>query len=79
MWRTNIELPLRIRIAGVISLCALGGFFISTLTTKLYGGSLVDEIGGVPPVMGMDANLVLFIPLRVLVVVGLWLGSKQPA
>jgi hypothetical protein len=77
MWGTKIEPRLRICIGGLIGLCVFGGFFISSFTANLYGGALVDEMGGVPPIFGMDANLVAFTPLTALVVIGLWLAFRH--
>ena len=81
VWVSSLETAIRIRIAGIIGLCVYGGFVISAVTGKLYGGALVDPIGGVPPVMGMDANLLVFLPMLGLVLLGLWLASKptQPS
>lgn len=79
LWSGNNEALARIRAAGVVSLCVLGGFFVSTLTKNLYAGSLVDVHGGVPPLMGMDANLVVFSPMLILVIVGLWLSRRSPS
>lgn len=77
MWISRFDALTRIRFAGVIGLCVLGGFFLSTLTKGLYGGSLVDPNGGVPPIMGLDANLVVFAPMLVLVVVGMFLSYRD--
>jgi hypothetical protein len=51
----------RLRVASVLGLIALGGFVIASLTRGLYGGDF-SEPGGVPPVGGMDANVVAFTP-----------------
>jgi hypothetical protein len=77
MWLSKLDTRIRVRAAGVVGLCVLGGFFVSTMTSSLYAGSLVDPVGGVPPIMGMDANLVVFSPMLVLVVIGLWLSFKD--
>ena len=77
MWISKHDALVRIRAAGIIGLCVLGGFFVSTVLSSSYGGSLVDPVGGVPPILGLDANLVVFSPMLVLVVVGLWLSSKS--
>ena len=77
MWISKYDAVIRIRAAGVIGLCVLGGFFVSTLTKNLYGGLLVDPVGGVPPIMGLDANLVVFTPMLVLVVIGLWSSFRD--
>ena len=76
MWMSKLEGAVRVRIAGLIGLSVFGGFIISTLTRKLYGGALVDPIGGVPPVMGMDANLLVFLPMLGLVLIGLWFAYR---
>lgn len=76
MWLSNLEAAIRMRIAAVIGLCVLGGFVISTLTRKLYGGALVDRVGGVPPFMGVDLNLLVFLPMLGLVLIGLWLAYR---
>jgi hypothetical protein len=49
---------------------ALGGFFVAALTRQLYGGAL-SEPEGVPPVAGMDANLVAFTPALLIQLAGL--------
>ena len=76
MWISNIDNKIRIRIAGLIGLCVYGGFIISTLTRNLYGGALVDPSGGVPPIMGTDANLLVFLLMLGLVVLGLWFLNR---
>jgi hypothetical protein len=77
MWLSRLEPQVSIRAGGVIGLFVLGGFFVSSLTSQMYGGSLVDPVGGVPPIMGLDANLVVFSPLLALLLVGLWLSSRS--
>ena len=72
MWQRGPEHAIRIRLAGLIGLCVFGGFMVSTLTRKLYGGGMADTVSGVPPVMGIDANLLVFLPMLGLVMVGLW-------
>lgn len=76
MWMSRLEVQFRIKASGVIGLIVLGGFFVSALTSHVYGGSLVDPVGGVPPIMGIDANLVIFSPMLAMVMIGLWLSSK---
>ena len=76
MWISKIEGAVRVRVAGLIGLCVYGGFIISTVTRKLYGGALVDSVGGVPPVMGVDANLLVFLPMLSLVLLGLWFAYR---
>lgn len=74
LWISRFDTLIRVRAAGMLGLCALGGFFVSLITKGLYGGSLVDPHGGVPPIMGLDANLVVFTPMLLLVVIGLFLS-----
>jgi hypothetical protein len=76
MWMSRLEAQFRIRAGGAIGLIVLGGFFVSALTSSMYGGSLVDPVGGVPPIMGIDANLAIFSPMLAIVLIGLWLSSK---
>jgi hypothetical protein len=77
MWISRYDAKTRIRAGGAIGLCVLSGFFVSALTSNTYGGSLVDPVGGVPPIMGIDANLVAFSPLLVLLVIAMWLSFKD--
>lgn len=77
LWISRLDELTRVRGAGVIGLCVLGGFFLSTLLKGLYGGSLVDPNGGVPPIMGLDANLIVFAPMLALVVVGMFLSFRD--
>jgi hypothetical protein len=76
MWISKIEGAVRARIAGLIGLCVYAGFIISTVTRESYGGALADSVGGVPPVMGMDANLLIFLPMLGLVLLGLWFAYR---
>ena len=47
----------------------------SASTISLYGGALSDK-GGVPPVLGMDANIVVFSLALLLLLVG-WLLARE--
>ncbi|MBL8020304.1 MAG: hypothetical protein JNM27_11610 [Leptospirales bacterium] len=58
LWRSGIDRA-RVRMAGILGLCVYGGFMISAATVPFYGGALSDG-GGVPPVFGVDANIVTF-------------------
>jgi hypothetical protein len=78
MWMSRLDAQFRIRAGGIIGLIVLGGFFVSALTSSVYGGSLVDPVGGVPPIMGIDANLFVFSPMLAIVLIGLWLSSRDP-
>ncbi len=82
LWKKGENSLLRIRAAGVLGLFVLGGFFLSVLTRPIYGGALVDEQGGVPPIPvmgGLDANVTVFTPALVLVILGLWLSARGTA
>jgi hypothetical protein len=72
VWWPGANRPLRIKIGAVLGCIALGGFFVAALTRHLYGGAFSDP-NGVPPVAGMDANLLLFTPTSVIQVVALLL------
>ncbi len=48
-------------LSPLLGLIALGGFVIASLARPLYGGDF-SEPGGVPPVAGMDANVLAFTP-----------------
>lgn len=56
LWRSKLDSATGVRLAGVLGLCVYGGFMSAAATSSLYGGSLAD-IGGVPPILGMDANI----------------------
>jgi hypothetical protein len=59
LWLYRANRALGLNLAGILGLCVYGGFWVSALTASLYGGALSDK-GGVPPVMGMDANVLVF-------------------
>lgn len=64
-----------VRLAGLLALCVHGGFAISALTVSLYGGSLADN-RGVPPIMGIEANVLAVSISTLLLVVGWGLASR---
>lgn len=64
-----------IRMAGILGLCVYGGFMISVATIPLYGGALSDR-GGVPPVFGIDANIITF-TLALLLLLGGWHMARR--
>jgi hypothetical protein len=72
VWWPSETRPLRIKIGAVLGCIALGGFFVAALTRDLYGGAF-SEPGGVPPVAGMDANLLLFTPTSLIQIAALLL------
>lgn len=61
-------------LAAALAACVLGGFFVAAVTAGAYGGAL-SEPGGVAPVMGLDANLVLFTAAGLLLALG-WLLAR---
>ena len=55
----------------------LAGFFVAAATHPLYGGAFTDG-GGVPPVFGgLDANIVSFSGLALMVLGALFLARKS--
>lgn len=78
LWRHKSSLAVGVRLAGVLGLCVYGGFMLSALAASFYGGSLSDK-GGVPPVLGMDANILAFSLALLLLLVGWFLASKRDA
>ncbi len=67
-----------ITLAGVLGSCVYGGFMLSAATLTLYGGALSDE-GGVPPVFGLDANIVGFSAGLSILLVGWFLARTKTA
>jgi hypothetical protein len=61
VWVPAAQRLARLRVAAVLGLIALGGFVVAALARNAYGGAFTD-VGGVPPVMGMDANVLVFTP-----------------
>ena len=74
LWLYKEDRAFGIRLAGVLGLCVYGGFMLSAATASLYGGSLSDK-GGVPPIMGMDANIFGF-SLGLLVLILGWILAR---
>jgi hypothetical protein len=70
MWRGGDRVQ-RLRCAGILGSIALGGFVIAALFRNAYGGAFTDPVGGVPPLMGIDANLVVFSPAIVMQIIAL--------
>jgi hypothetical protein len=73
IWWPGPSRALRLRLGALPGCIALGGFFVAALTRPLYGGTF-SEPGGVPPVAGMDANLVAFTPTLLIQLAGLALA-----
>lgn len=76
LWRSAMEERARVRLAGLLALCALGGFLLSAFTQGLFGGALSDPEGGIPRPLGLDLNLVVFSAAFVLVLVALGMTQK---
>ena len=76
MWSGMFERRVGTRLAGLLALCVLGGFFIAAATSGLYGGALADEVGGIAPVFGMDANLLAFSILIILSIASLVINER---
>lgn len=72
LWPAADRLP-RLKTASILGLIALGGFVVAALFRSSYGGGFTDPQGGVPPIMGMDANMVVFAPAILLQLVAAFL------
>ena len=59
LWLHKANSAFGVRLAGILGLCVFGGFWLSATTISFYGGALSDK-GGVPPILGMDANILIF-------------------
>jgi len=80
VWWPSAQRAQRMRIAAVLGTIALGGFVVASVTRGLYGGDFTEP-GGVPPVAGIDANLVAFTPtiaLQVLALVLTFIPERAP-
>jgi hypothetical protein len=75
LWVRGASGTYNVRLAGVLGICVYGGFFLSAATIATYGGSLSDP-GGVPPIMGIDANIVGFSVSLIVLLVG-WALARQ--
>lgn len=76
LWLHKANSAFGVRLAGILGVCVFGGFWLSASTVSLYGGALSDK-GGVPPVMGMDANVVVFSLALLILLVGWFLARAQ--
>jgi uncharacterized membrane protein len=68
----------RLRMASLLGVAAFAGFVFATLLQSAYGGALHDPAGGVPPLLGYDANLALFTPAILAQLVAVWLAHRGP-
>jgi len=78
LWLHKANRAFGVRLAGILGLCVFGGFWISASTISLYGGALSDK-GGVPPIMGMDANILVFSLALLLLLVGWYFARARSA
>lgn len=77
LWGRKQDPLFNINFAFVLSICVYGSFFLSAITTHLYGGALSDEHGGVGHhVLGIDVNVIAFSLATLLLCVG-WALSKR--
>lgn len=74
LWFSGARATLGVRVAGLLGVCVYGGFVLAASTAPLYGGALSDR-GGVPPVMGVDVNVLVF-SLALLVLLAGWLMAR---
>jgi hypothetical protein len=72
VWWPGTNQAIRIKIGALLGSIALGGFYVAAMTRHLYGGAFSDP-NGVPPVAGMDANLLLFTPASLIQIAALFL------
>jgi hypothetical protein len=78
LWLHGARATTGVRLAGLLGVCVYGGFLLAASTTALYGGALSDR-GGVPPVMGMDLNLLVFSLALLILMVGWFLARPRGA
>jgi hypothetical protein len=67
----------RLRLASLLGVAALGGFVIATLAQGAYGGALSDPTGGVPPILGLDGNLLGFTPAFLAQLAAVWMAHRE--
>ncbi len=78
LWFHKASRAFGVRLAGILGLCVFGGFWLSASTISLYGGALSDK-GGVPPIIGMDANILVFSFALLLLLVGWYFAHAKGA
>jgi len=82
IWWPGTQRALRLKLGALLGCIALGGFVVAALTRNLYGGQF-SEPGGVPPVGGIDANVLAFTPTIAIQLLGLLLalfpGRARPS
>ncbi len=70
LWSPNIDRALGVCLAAILSGCVLGGFHVSTICRRWYGGALSDAEGGIPPAAGVYLNVFNFVSATLLLTVG---------
>lgn len=79
IWVRKIDQRFNIRLAGTLSLCVFGSFYLSALTAPLYGGRLSDMVGGIEQgAFGLDANLLVFTFASIVLGIGWALCERSP-
>jgi hypothetical protein len=81
IWWPGANRQLRLKIAALLGCIALGGFVVAALTRHLYAGAF-SEPGGVPPVGGVDANVLAFTPrlaIQLIALVLVLIPGRKPA
>lgn len=76
LWLYKENRSFGVSLAGVLGLCVYGGFMLSAATTTMYGGSLSDK-GGVPPILGLDANILGFSTALLILLIGWFLARAK--
>ncbi len=72
VWKKQTEIGL----ATLLGLFVLGGFFLNVTVMGIYSGTLSDS-NGVPPIFGIDANLVSFSIALSLLIIGYFLAKSK--
>lgn len=70
IWSPNVEHSLGVCIAVILSFCVLGPFFLSSVTSPLYGGSLSNLEEGAEPSKGLEPNTINFGAAILLLIIG---------
>ena len=71
LWSGRVERELGICIAMMLSVAALGGFFISAVSTRFYGGTVAAPGGLAATRIGkLDGNVINFGLSAILLIVG---------
>lgn len=76
LWLYKENSSFGITLTGILGSCVFGGFMLSAATSSLYGGALSDQ-GGVPPIFGLDANIVGFSAGLLMLLMGWFLARTK--